>query len=580
MPSPVEQIKERLDISDIISSYIKIEKAGSNFKAKCPFHNEKTPSFFISPSRGTYYCFGCGAKGDMFSFVQEFEGVSFPEALKMLAEKAGVKLTDGRNVHNSENAGLLRITEEATEFFEGNLKKSPEARKYLTGRGLKEETINDFRLGFVSNEWRTLFNFFKAKGVKEDKLLSAGLIKKTSEEGKRETYYDVFRGRIMFPIGDSSGRIIGFSGRILVPTDKAPKYVNSPETAIFKKSEVLYGLDKAKQEIRKKDYSILVEGQMDLIMAHQEGFANTVASSGTAFTEGHLLRLKRLSSRIIMAFDSDSAGFQAAKKSAELSLSLGMEVKIAALPKGTDPAELMKDNLTAWRESLRGSKHIIDFYLDSLLSRGTEGRNLAKEVKVNVLPFVQLLPSSIDKSHFVSQIAKKSGLREDAIWQDLKVTLTPNLSQEILNEEDFNRGESTHKDYIIRRIFGILLWQKHAEIKNVDIEKLEKGMKGILEKEEFSNLYKQYEKIQEELVFEVENYYGEGTFLDKDLHELLIHFEEDVLRNKFIAAMRKLQEAEEKKDEKKTVDLLLVCQAISERLSDLSRKSKIEVQKP
>src|SRR3989344_414385 len=571
MPSPVEQIKERLDIAEVIGSYIKLEKAGGNFKAKCPFHNEKTPSFFVSPDRGTYYCFGCGAKGDIFTFIQEFEGVDFPEALKMLAERAGVKLSDRKNVNYKEHSELYGILAEAAEFFVKNLKDNPKARKYLLNRGLKEKTIEDWQIGFAPDEWRSLFEYFKAKNVSDEKLLAAGLIKKTSEDGKRETFYDVFRGRIMFPISDSRGKIVGFSGRILVATDKAPKYVNSPETAIFKKSEILYGLDRAKKEIRRMDYSILVEGQMDLLMAHQEGFANAVASSGTAFTENHILRLKRLSGRIIMAFDADSAGFQAAKKSAELSLSLGMEVKIAPLPKGTDPAELIKSDLSGWRDCLKNSKHIIDHYLDTLLTSGISGRNLAKEIKLNVLPIVGLLPSSIDKSHFVSQIAKKSGLREDAIWQDLKITAESGMSQDM---EDGLEELSHHRNHIIRKLVGILLWQEGSAIKNIDVEDLGENIKRVLGSENFDKLYKQYGDNREELVFEVENYYGDGSILERDLSELLVHFEEDALKERLVSAMRELQVSEERKDEGRSAELLSVCQSISERLAELSKKSK------
>src|SRR3989338_177774 len=271
MDSPAQQIKERLPIEEIISSYLKLIPAGRNFKAKCPFHNEKTPSFFVSPERNSYYCFGCGAKGDIFTFVEEFEGLDFRGALKLLAVRAGVILESYNQREEGEKEKLYRITEEASLFFEKNMKNNAEVLSYLKNRGLNDESIKNFRIGFVKNDWRESYSYLTGRGFRDSELEKAGLVKKT-EKG----YYDRFRGRIMFPISDSSGRIIAFSGRIFVDDGKSAKYLNSPETPIFNKSSVLFGIDKAKEAIRKNNFSILVEGQMDLILAHQAGFKNTV----------------------------------------------------------------------------------------------------------------------------------------------------------------------------------------------------------------------------------------------------------------------------------------------------------------
>ncbi len=283
MNSPVQQIKERLSIEEVVSSYIKLDRAGANLKARCPFHNEKTPSFFVSPDRGSYYCFGCGAKGDIFTFIEEFEGLDFKGALKILAERAGVPLVQYNKEKEGEKERLYKAMEEATKFFEKNLVENQEALKYLRERGLENKTIRDFRIGFVKNDWRELYSHLQMIGFTDIEIEKAGLAKKT-EKGM----YDRFRGRIMFPISDSSGRIIAFSGRILEDDGKSAKYLNSPETPIFNKSSVLFGIDKAKDSIRKNNFSILVEGQMDLILSHQAGFKNTVASSGTAMTDSIL----------------------------------------------------------------------------------------------------------------------------------------------------------------------------------------------------------------------------------------------------------------------------------------------------
>ena len=241
--SSVDQIKSKIDIVSLVSSYIKLEKAGTNFKGRCPFHNEKTPSFFVSPDRGSYYCFGCHAKGDIFTFVEEFEGLDFIGSLKVLADKAGVELDQYRTGEKSERETLFSVLEKATFFYEQKLSQNNEALNYLKGRGITDETIKDFRIGYAPNDWRELLNFLKDKGVSEKEMLSVGLIKqKDSSLSIGNSHYDVFRGRIMFPISDSSGRVVGFSGRILVADDKSPKYLNTPETVLFNKSEILFGL--------------------------------------------------------------------------------------------------------------------------------------------------------------------------------------------------------------------------------------------------------------------------------------------------------------------------------------------------
>src|SRR3989344_911879 len=442
MSSSVDQIKSKIDIVSLVSSYIKLEKAGANFKGRCPFHNEKTPSFFVSPDRGSYYCFGCQAKGDIFTFVQEFEGLDFIGSLKVLADRAGVVLEQYNSGDKTEKQRLHSVLELAVFFYQKKLDENKEALKYLHSRGVTDETIKEFRIGFAPPEWRDLFEYLLSRSVTEGDMLEVGLIKR--KDGTQSSYYDTFRGRITFPINDSSGRVVGFSGRILVPDDPSnraelstgqasqPKYLNSPETSLFNKSEVLFGLDKAKKDIRLKDYSVLVEGQMDLIMLHQVGITNTVASSGTALTENHLIKLRRLSNRIIMAYDADSAGFSASNRSSQMALSLGMELKLASFPEGKDPADLAKDDLEKLKTCFKNAKHIIDFYTDTLLEKKLPPRELGKEIQKNVLPYVSILPSSIEQSHFIKSIAQKTFIKEEALWDDLKqIGSTGNVRQNV-----------------------------------------------------------------------------------------------------------------------------------------------------
>jgi len=570
--SSVEKIKEALDIDTVLGAYIKLDKVGGNFKGKCPFHNEKTPSFFVSPSRGSYYCFGCGAKGDIFTFVQEFEGLDFIGSLKFLAEKAGIQLEDFAPAKKEGIDSLTSVLERATTFFESELALNQKALDYLQKRGLTLETIKEWRIGFVKNEWRSLSTTLIAEAFSQDVLFKAGLVKKTDKGGTNETY-DVFRGRIMFPIFDTSGKVIAFSGRIFEEVPEAPKYLNSPETTLFNKSETLYGLHKAKVGVRKKDYSILVEGQMDLLMCHQAGFDNAVASSGTAFTEAHLLKLKRLSNRIIFVFDGDEAGFGAAIKSSAKALQLGFEVKLAELPEGTDPADIIAKDLESWKEAIKNSKHLIDFHLDKLLSIKLDSRQLAKEVQKKILPHLVNIESSIEQSHFVSQISKRTQIREEAIWDDLRKMPRGKEAQVLEKVEESVEVEvKKRKNYIERRLYGIIFWQEGlGEKKVLEIEKIRLKLISFLGDQYLVESLREFEKEKEELIFEAEAYYGEQKVLEREVEELLVNFEEDILREKFSKSMTELTQVERDGNEERQQELLTICQDIGARLSELSK---------
>ena len=566
MSSSVDQIKSKIDIVSLISSYIKLEKAGSNFKGRCPFHNEKTPSFFVSPDRGSYYCFGCQAKGDIFTFVQEFEGLDFIGSLKVLADKAGVVLENYNVGEKTEKQHLHSILEQAVFFYEKKLSENKEAQSYLHSRGVTDNTIKDFRVGFASAQWRDLFEYLLERGVSEKDMLLVGLIKK--KDGTENSYYDTFRGRIMFPINDSSGRVVGFSGRILIPDDKSPKYLNSPETVLFNKSEILFGLDKAKKDIRLKDYSILVEGQMDLIMLHQVGITNAVASSGTALTENHLTKLRRLSNRIIMSYDGDKAGFSASNRSSQLALSLGMELKLAVMPEGFDPADLAKDDVEKLKESLRGSKHIIDFYVDTLLSRNLEPRKLGQEIQKHVLPYVSLLTSTIEKAHFIKSIAQKTFIKEEALWEDLKKIGTNSL--DIPKIDTQTSPPKRRIEAIERKVFGVIMWQKENKdkVKDIDIVDIEKRASKIFG-ERIKELENKFQQEKDLLMFEMESYYSGKTDLSRDINYLLLGLEEEYLKQNFIIAMANLQKAEQLKDTKDISKYLEECQNISQQINTI-----------
>ncbi|HBA46109.1 TPA: DNA primase [Candidatus Nomurabacteria bacterium] len=546
MFSPVQQIKERLSIEEVVSSYIKLDKAGANLKAKCPFHNEKTPSFFVSPDRGTYYCFGCGASGDIFTFVEEFEGLDFKGALKLLADRAGIPLEHYNPKEESEKEKSYRIMEEATLYFCNNLTQNKEVLNYLKTRGLNEKSVKDFRIGFTPNEWRNLYEYLKPN-FSDLEIERAGLIKKTGKG-----YYDRFRNRIMFPMADSSGRIIAFSGRII--GEGEPKYLNSPETPIFSKNVVLYGIDKAKDAIRKNNFSVLVEGQMDLILSHQAGYRNTVATSGTALSDSTVSKenvvsnlglVRRLSPNIVLAFDADRAGANATIRAGRIALSLGMDVKVVDMPEDVDPADLIgKTGADAWREAIKNSRHIIEFLLLKVL-KSCEGdmRKAGREIKEKILPFVNALQSSIEKTFFIKKISDSSGISESALQDDLKkIERELKYEKEEIEEAKETLGVTYRKDYIEQKLLGVALWQKSIAKPVIDFETIFKKLGGV---------YKKYEDRKEDLIFEAEVFYIDNEDLENDIREMFLNLEEENINEKLSKKMSDLRQAQNEESGKK-----------------------------
>ncbi len=594
--SNVEKIKEKLGIEEVIGSYIKLDRAGKNLKGKCPFHNEKTPSFFVSPERGSYYCFGCGAKGDIFNFIEQFEGLDFMGSLKLLAERAGVSLEFDRNneEYKTEKEKLLAIMEDATVFFEKNLSHSKEAQDYVKSRGITSDTAHKFRLGYIPADWRLLYTYLiqdkKSQKYTDADIEKAGLIKRpdAGDGGVQKGYYDRFRGRIMFPISDSSGRVIAFSGRILVDDGKSAKYLNSPDTILYNKSTVLYGIDKAKQDIRIKNYSIMVEGQMDLVLSHQAGIRNTVAVSGTALTDSifskentvnNLGIVKRLSNNIILAFDSDNAGRKAAMRSATIAMSLGMDVKIADLPEGKDPADLVLSNPEEWKNVLRNSKPVVEFQINTVLKQNLDPRKLPKALRDNVFPFIAPITGAMEKAHYIKLIKEKTGLSEESIKEDLiktEASLMNSNEEAVAGVEKIGEknGIESKINTVVRKLFGLLSYLEKEPENSALIAGHREDMKRIAGSR-FENMLSTLGPYKNELLLEAEVNYGLGADKKevlKDLEELLINFEEDIIRQEFAIAMAELAKAEREKDSKNIEGLVKKCQTLSMRISELSKK--------
>jgi DNA primase len=426
LSSPIEEIKNRLDIVDVIGSYIKLHKAGVNYRAVCPFHNEKKPSFFVNPARQIWHCFGsCSTGGDIFKFVMMIEGVEFGDALRILAQRAGVELKRESVSQRTERQKLYEITELACRFFEKQLQASSaglEAKKYLLDRGVKEETITKWRLGYAPDVWDGLTKFLIGKGHKSEDIERAGLCIKSP---KSQNYFDRFKARIIFPVFNLSSQPIGFGGRTLKKEETA-KYINSPATLLYDKSRILYGLNRAGIEIRKKNQCILVEGYMDVIMSSQQGFENIVATSGTALTPFQLRILKRYSDNLYTAFDMDLAGDSATKRGIDLAQTEGFNIKIITMPEGKDPADVAKEG--RFGEFIDKAKTIHDFYFENTLLKfdksTIDGKRSISKV---LLPVVKRISNKIEQNVWVKDLAQALSVREEDVLEELSKV---NLSRE------------------------------------------------------------------------------------------------------------------------------------------------------
>lgn len=577
--STVDRIKERLNIVDVVSSYLKLDRAGVNLKARCPFHNEKTPSFFVSPERDTYHCFGCDKGGDIFSFIQEIEGVDFRESLHILAERAGVPVESVDRGERDAKKRLYECMEAATIYFEKELTKDEAAKKYLTERGLTPETVRSFRIGFSPQEWRALSPALFREGFIESDLAKVGLIIAPERGGSP---YDRFRGRIMFPIADSQGRVVAFSGRISpyhVAKDDTvsagAKYVNSPETPLFSKSKILYAYDKAKSHIRENNFCIVVEGQIDVILSHQAGFKNAVAVSGTALTNDHLALLNRMTENLILAFDADTAGLHASERGVPAALSQGFTVRILKLPPDSDPADVILKDAKAWETLVKESKHVVDFYLSVLREAVGDTRELGKRIEKEALPYVARVKSTLERAHFVSRISAMLGTPEEPIWESLKKIeasfRTPyRENSEKQKKEWLPPSHEARFRKLEERLLGLLLWQRKAEEKNAIIKEIEDFFRELPGETLTERLEKLSQQESEKILFEAEAYYKDSHSLGNEAEELLGNFKEHVLHGRLLQAMDELKLAEKDNDEKRAEACLLLCKTLSEDINKLT----------
>lgn len=428
-----EEIKSKLDIVEVIREYVPVKAVGANFQALCPFHNEKTPSFVISPDKQIWHCFGCSRGGDIFTFVMEKEGLSFIEALRLLAPKAGIVLSYDNSESYSERNRLLDILEISGKYY-AHLLTTPagkNARNYLLKRGLSLDTIKDWQLGYSPDAWDNLYVFLKSRPLSgkkytDEEIFAAGLIIKKNQEGasasRRSGYYDRFRDRIMFPICDTNNNIIAFTARVnpeKEKTEKMGKYINSPQTAVYDKSRVLFALNKAKTAIRQQDLAIVVEGQMDVISGHQHGFSNIVASSGTALTTEQVSLLKRFTTNVALLFDMDDAGQLAADRGIKGVLAQELNLKIIVLTGYKDPDECLQDKPDNFQQAVLNAKPMLEYYFEKIsVNLDLDNLDNKRQIRNKMFIMIDLVVNKTEQGYWLKKISEELGFFETDVREE------------------------------------------------------------------------------------------------------------------------------------------------------------------
>lgn len=550
MSDAVQQIKERLSIIDVVGAYVELHKAGKSYKGKSPFTTEKTPSFYVSPDRGVYFCFSTQKGGDMFTFIEEMEGVDFKGALKILAEKAQVELVAEDPQKRDARETMYALLEEATKFFFDARETNARAYGYVTDRGVTEITIRTWRIGYAPDEWRSLKEHLMKKGYRESDIMRAGLIKQP--DAGRESY-DVFRDRIMFPIMDPSGRVVAFSGRTLKKEEGTPKYVNSPETELYKKSEILYGYDRAKNGIRHYDFSLIVEGQFDLVLSHQAGYTNAVAVSGTAFTPHHLMLLTRISNRAVLSLDADRAGIAAMKRSAVPMLQNGMDVKVAEMPQGEDPADVIRRDPAEFKKHIAASTHVIEFLLRVYKNLAKDDRTYKLSVRDGITPLLVAIPNRIDREHFEGVVAAAIGTTKDAVH--FEVERQSELAHEAPRptspaDPESKQPAASRRDALIDHLFAYT--QTLDDTFETAKETILAHLSSLLGPEEYASVEGKVSSPEMQRVFFAVETHIESQSrkeLMSDLSSMLTLLAHGIAREKLTAYKAQMLEAEQSGDE-------------------------------
>ncbi|MEK7634203.1 MAG: DNA primase [Patescibacteria group bacterium] len=498
MENPTEEIKKKIDIVEFIGSFVTLKKAGRNFKAVCPFHQEKTPSFVISPERGIWHCFGaCGEGGDVIKFLMKWENITFIEALRELAKKTGVKLAkisfEDKIWQKKER--YMGMNQLASEFFHYILNKTTfgkKASQYLKTRALNQSIIDKFELGYSPSSWDSLKLFLKKKKYEEEEMLENGLLVKS----ERGSYYDRFRGRLMFPLKDSRNNVMGFSGRILDNKEKEAKYINTPETPVYRKRETLFGINLAKESIKKEKNVFIVEGELDMITPYQHGFSNFVAVKGTALTPEQLMLLKRYTDKITLMMDTDPAGIESIKRGINEAEKFDFEIRVVTIDFAKDPDEALKKDPILFKKLIAKPIPIYDFLIDSAQKKYPEETAFAKKnIGDEIIPVIEKITNPIVRTFYIKKLADILKVSEVTI-ENLINQLKRKKKQQSLNKIKYNKPSEDGRELIINKYILSIVFQSE------DPEEICRKILNVLKPEYF--LHPSYEKISRYFFEELE----------------------------------------------------------------------------
>lgn len=587
----VDEVKSRLDIVDVISGYVPLKQTGKSFKGLSPFKTEKTPSFIVSPDKNIWHDFSSGKGGDVISFVMEMEALSFPEALEMLAKRAGVKLTprSGSSQTNaSHKTKLYDACQSAMAYFHLCLSKNEKAKEYfIKTRGLSSATIKNYKLGYSPDSWESLTNYLTKKGFKVEELITAGLC----VEGKQgKGAYDLFRARVMFPVFDAQARVVGFSARIL-GSEKTAKYINTPQTPIYNKSEAIYGLAQAKEAIRQADLAVVVEGNMDVVALSNAGFGNVVASSGTALTQLQLKQLARLTGNIAFCFDSDEAGIAATLRAIDIAATMDVKIDIISLQGAKDPDELLKKGKAEWQKAVEGAKYAPDYLIAIAKDKyGTTTAPGKKQFIKFITPMLLSLRDDIESQHYIKVVAQLLDTTEESIGKVVlaKAQATPStppqanpdIQTDIDSQADPTNSPSekrrlTRQEKLEQILLELCLAfpENISSLDDLDLEQSSELHRSIFEvlkkspKAKFATVLKALPK--EENYVKILSLRGEQNYADLTAHDIRLEAFTQVARIQEINRQkakhhlaRQLSEAEADGDTKKTKQLLRDYQAL------------------
>lgn len=574
----VEEVKNKTDIVSIISEYIEVKKAGRNYKANCPFHGEKTPSFMISPELQMYKCFGCGKSGDVFTFIEEHEGMEFGETLKYLAEKAGVKLIFSNNDNHSDRERIIEVNNSAQKFFEYALNNHPEAKRvfeYLKkDRGLNEESIKKFNIGYSPNDFKALSNYLiQKKNYNINDLEKTGLL-----AGSKGRLFDRFKGRVIFPLFDHRGEVVGFAGRIL-PWDKQDmaKYINSPETVVYHKSKVLYGLNITKGEIRNSKFAIIVEGELDMISSYQAGIKNVIAIKGSALTEDQIRLINRFCQKIVLCLDSDTAGDEAAKRGAISAINLGFEVKVAHIKSYKDPDEAARKDPEAYRTAISEAVDIWDFLINQIFNKYDMGTGNGKaSISREIIPLLQLIEDKIVQSYYIENVARRLSVPVDAVLGQISKQDVSNSSANIETYKVVDTKRD-RRQIIEERLLLNLLTNEPQKIFNIEISSLFSSniiLKVISKLDTFFKTKKTFDMstFSSFLPSELKSYFSEiilNNEENEDQTRLIKELKKIILKQTMEDLGLKIRESEAKTESDKVSEYQKEYSEIAKKLSAL-----------